>query len=545
MRARFRAISILLLLVTISAYGSLPGNDFVSFDDPEYLTSNPRVAQGLTLRNAAWAFTSLENSNWHPLTWLSYLTEASLFGMRPAPYHIVSLIFHLANTILVFRVFTAITGALWASAMTAALFAVHPLHVESVAWASERKDVLCAFFYLLALASHVRYVRKPGANRYLALIACFALGIMAKPMAVSLPLVLLLLDFWPLGRALPTPAGRRPGGTPLWKLLLEKAPLIGLAVASGALTVIAQSREAFSHIFGLLPTLKVTLPNVPLAYLHYLQKTIWPSDLAVFYPHRGHGILPEEIVLPFLVILVVSLLAILVRHRRPWLTVGWSWYVVVLLPTVGIFQVGSQSVADRYTYLPLIGIFLLVCWGIEDLTPPFSRRRLLLGVCGALVLLLLSLQTARQVRFWRDDTTLFTRSLEISPGNYLAHYFLGKHSLERGDLLAAANHFDAALQEAPLEYRTLFFGGMASYRLGKYDEALQRFATFLRIRPKSYEAHYNLAKILFRQGKPGEALSHLEIVLQLQPGQPDAISLLAQCRRQLSGESAGYPDTKP
>jgi len=525
MRARSRAIAIalLLILVTVAAYSSLPGNGFISFDDPEYLTSNPRMVEGLTPGNVAWAFTSLECSNWHPLTWLSHLADVSVFGMRPAPHHIVNLLLHLLNTLLVCRVFATATGLFWPSALTAALFAVHPLHVESVAWASERKDVLCAFFYLLATAAYLRYVRKPGASRYLTVAALFALGLMAKPMAVSLPFALLLLDFWPLGRA---------RGTSHRRLLFEKAPLFGLAAVAGVLTVVAQSRKAFSLEFGPWQTLTVTLPNVPLAYLHYLRKMLWPSDLTVFYPHRGHGIPLEETVLPLFVLLAVSVLAIVFRRRRPWLAVGWFWYVVVLLPAVGIFQVGSQAIADRYTYLPLLGMFVLLCWAIPDALPSFPRRALLLGACAGAVVLLLAFQTSRQVRYWRDDTTLFSRALEITPRNFFAHYILGMGWLERGDLVLALNHFEAALQEAPLESQPLFFSGTALFGLGRYDAALQRFQSYLRIRPKSHEALYNIGAILFRQGKPKEAIPYLEKVLELQPGQPKAILLLAQCRRQ-------------
>jgi tetratricopeptide (TPR) repeat protein len=521
-RARFRAIALLLCLVTIAAYGALPGNGFTSFDDPEYLTKNPRVAQGLSPKNVVWALTAFENANWHPLTWISHMTDVSLFGMRPAPHHAVNLLLHLANTALVFRVFAAATGGLWPSALVAALFALHPLHVESVAWASERKDVLSACCYLLAMAAYLRHVRRPDARRYLAVVALFALALMAKPMAVSLPFALLLLDFWPLDRF---------RATPPWKLLGEKAPLILLAAAAGVLTVIAQSREAFSRTFGLWPTLRVTLPNVPLAYLHYLRTMLWPSDLTVFYQHRGHGIEIAETVAPLAAILAVSALALLFHRRRPWLTTGWFWYLVVLLPAAGIFQVGSQAVADRYTYLPLLGIFVLFGWGIPAELPAFPRRRLLFAACAGTVLLLLSLQTFRQVRTWRDDETLFSRALDIEPRNYLAHFFLGQGLLARGELLPALNHYEAALKEAPLEFRTLFASGTALYGLGRYDEALQRFQTYLRIRPDSYEACYNIGAILCRQSKPEEAIPYLERVLALSPGQPAAAALLERCRR--------------
>jgi tetratricopeptide (TPR) repeat protein len=259
----------------------------------------------------------------------------------------------------------------------------------------------------------------------------------------------------------------------------------------------------------------------------------------VFYPHRGHGILLGEIALPLFVLIAVSALAVLLRRRKPWLATGWFWYLVVLLPAVGILQVGAQAVADRYTYLPLLGIFVLLCWGIPDALPSFPRRPLLLGACGGAVVLLLAYQTTRQVRYWRDDTTLFTRALEINPGNVLGHYFLGKGLLERGASLPALNHFEAALKEAPLEFRSLFASGMALYGLGRHEEALQRFRSYLGIRPNSHEAHYNIGAILSRQGKPREAIPHLEKVLELKPGQPRAVSLLAQCRRQVSVWAGG------
>lgn len=548
---RFFTMATLLVLVTAAAYSALPGNGFISFDDPQYLTKNPRMAEGLTAKNVAWAFTSLENSNWHPLAWLSHMADVSLFGMRPAPHHLVNLLLHLTNTIMVFGVFTAASGALWPSALTAALFAVHPLHVESVAWAAERKDVLCAFFYLLAMAAYLRYVRGPGARRYLPVVAFSALALMTKPMAVSLPFALLLLDYWPLGRVLPDSAGRRPGGSGTcgWarfrRLLLEKAPLAGLAAVAGILTVVAQSREAISTSFGLWPTLRVTLPNVPLAYLHYLGKMFWPAGLTVFYPHRSHGIPLLETVLSLVVILAVCVLAILYRRRRPWLAMGWVWYLVILLPTVGLLQVGRQAAADRYTYLPLLGIFILISWGIPDVLPSFSRRRLLFGACAGAVVLLLTLQTFRQVRFWRDDQTLFTRALEVAPANYVAHHLLGKDLLDRGDFPAALNHFEAALKEAPLELPPLFFSGTALYGMGRFDEALQRFQSYLRMRPDSYEASYNIGAILCHRKKPEEGMRYLEKVLELQPGQPAAVALLAQCRRAASARADGGPADAP
>lgn len=257
----------------------------------------------------------------------------------------------------------------------------------------------------------------------------------------------------------------------------------------------------------------------------------WPSDLTVFYPHRGHGITLAETAFPVFVLLAVTILAILSRRRRPWLSVGWLWYVVVLLPTVGVFQVGAQAVADRYTYLPLLGIFVLLCWGIPEALPASPRRAPFLAVGATTLLVLLGLQTSRQVRYWRDDQTLFTRALQIVPGNYLAHYFLGKGRLERGDYLQALRHFDAALQERPVEFRTLFASGTVLYGMGRYAEALQRFQAYLRTRPNSYEALYNIGMTLYRLDKPLEAIPYLERVLVQQPGQPAAIALLAQCRR--------------
>src|SRR5438093_6677457 len=368
-RRRALLVCSLLVTVTLAAYGRVWQLGFVDYDDPGYVFENPHVLAGLGRSGLAWAFTTTTESNWHPLTWLSLMLDATIGGADPHLYHATNLLLHVANTLLLFLVLSRMTGFLWRSAFVAALFAVHPLHVESVAWVAERKDVLSTLLWLLTIAAHVRYAARPSLGRYAAVFSALALGLMAKPMLVSLPLVLLLLDYWPLGRWGTDAGANVAGGSKArergllgrgrgrWSLMLEKVPLFALAVASSVATLVAQT-EAVQPL-GSYP-LAGRVANAWVSYIIYIGKMIWPKNLAIFYQYPRHALPFWEPAGAALLLLAVSIAAIGLRRTRPWFAVGWFWFVLTLVPVIGLVQVGSQAMADRYTYVPLIGIFIVV-----------------------------------------------------------------------------------------------------------------------------------------------------------------------------------------
>ena len=363
------ALQFALALLTLALYWPVVGHDFVNYDDGLYVTDNPHVQAGLTLDNIAWAFSTGHASNWHPVTWLSHLIDFSCFGWFAGGHHLVNVLFHTANTLLLFLLLRRLTGSLWRCAIVAALFAWHPLHVESVAWVAERKDLLSLFFLLLSLSAYVGYVKQPSPGRYTLTLACFALGLMAKPMIVTLPCLLLLLDWWPLARLRlsATDAGENPSPrSHLWPLVCEKLPFFALAAASCVVTVWTQHQTGALRTFHAVP-LSARLANTVTAYACYLWKMIWPADLAVLYPMPSSW--PLAMVLGSALALAgLSLFAWRWRTQFPWVVVGWCWFVVTLVPVIGLVQVGEQAMADRYTYLPLIGVFLALTWGVEAAT---------------------------------------------------------------------------------------------------------------------------------------------------------------------------------
>src|SRR6059036_456916 len=392
------AIAGLVVLGTLAVFAPALRHGFVNYDDPEYVTENPRVRAGLSWAGLGWAFAAPHAANWHPLTWLSHMLDAQLFGLAPAGHHATSVLLHATSAALLFEVLAGMTGTPWRSAFVAAVFALHPLRVESVAWVSERKDVLAGFFWMLALAAYARYARRRGAADYVLVVAAFVLGLLAKPMVVTLPLVLLLLDVWPL---------RRP-----WTIALvwEKLPLVLLAAAASALTVVAQRGAGAMASLESLP-LAARMAEAVVAFRAYLEKTFWPARLAVFYPHRPLPI--GEVAASCVVLLVVSALAIRERRRRPWLLVGWLWYLVALLPVVGLVKVGEQAMADRFSYLPQIGVLLMIAWAAADA----GGSRAVASAGGVVALAACVALTARQLDIWRDSVSLFAHASAVSRDN--------------------------------------------------------------------------------------------------------------------------------
>ncbi len=438
-----------LALLTLFVFLPAAGNGFVHYDDPLYVTGNDQVRRGLTGEGFLWAWRAAVAGNWHPLTMLSHMADAEIWGLDAGGHHLTSLLLHAANVVFVFLVLRRMTGAPWRSAAVAALFAVHPLRVESVAWVAERKDVLSGFFFLLALAAWVAYTRRPAAGRYLLALLAFAAGLLAKPMLVTLPFVLVLLDVWPLGRL---PLAAPPGGERrrvVRRLLAEKAPFFVLALAASAVTL-------FTQQVAMAPLATVPLGrrvgNALVSYAAYLRKTFWPMDLAVIYPLPAAVPLVKAALAAALLALVTGL--VLVRLRRsPWLAVGWLWFVGMLVPVIGLVQVGRQALADRYTYLPSIGLAVALVWGGAEvaraLLPAGRARRVLLAGALALAVAVLSLAARRQVAVWKDTSTLFAHAMAVTPGNYYAAYKVGVELSRRGDRAGAERHYREALRLRP------------------------------------------------------------------------------------------------
>ncbi len=516
-RRRTLLISILLLVATLALYWPVIHYPFIDFDDPQYVTRNSRVLGGLSWDGAAWAFRSLGYAgNWHPLTWLSHMLDVQLFGLNAGGHHLVSLALHAANTILLFLVLRASTGAVGRSAVVSALFALHPLHVESVAWIAERKDVLSTFFWLGAIAAYLRYVRSPGLFNYLLVVAGFALGLLSKPMVVTLPAVLLLLDYWPLGRW-------KSGAAPRVSLFLEKVPLLLLAAASSAVTLVAQSRGGAMKVSGQY-SLAVRLANALTSTATYLAKTFLPTDLAVYYPFPLE--IPAWKWLGAAVLLGLLTAAIFLGRRAfPYLTAGWLWYLVTLLPVLGVIRVGGQAMADRYVYIPSIGLFVALVWGACRAIGRLRRKVAVLACMATLALLPLTVFAGRQIRYWRDGSTLANHALRVTTGNWAAHSILAYTSMRQGNAEAAVVHCREALAIKNLaEVRDIL--GVALTQLGRPDEAIAQFREAIRIDPSSFTAYNDLAVALDRQGKIMEALGYFQSALRLQPESIDVLDNL-------------------
>jgi len=519
-----RLIGLGVFVVTVLLFSRSLGHDFVNYDDPDYVTSNPQVQSGLSLETTKWAFGASLASNWHPLTWLSHALDVSLFGLNPRGHHATSVVLHGLNAALVFFLFVRLTGARGTSAIAAALWAWHPLRVESVAWVAERKDVLSGLFWLVALLAYAAYgerrrAAQPGAvTRYVVALAAFALGLMAKPMLVTLPCVLLLLDLWPLCRW-PSPQGPAPAREPLGRIVLEKLPFFALSAASCVVTFLTQERGGSVSV---ALTFGERVANAFVAVVLYAGNFLWPFDLAVLYPHPGTWPMRQVAVC---VVLVTGLSALVAWQwrRRPWLAVGWGWFLGTLVPVIGLVQVGLQSRADRYTYLPIIGLQLAVVWTVRaSLLSPSSRRAW--GVAAVAGLALLSVRTWNQLGVWRDSYTLFDHALAVTQNNYLAYDNRGFH-------LAKSGRYDEAIADYQRSLAIKADYLNANNNLGHALQALNRPADavpFLRralaANPKQLEVRNNLANALSDTGQLAEAMEHYDFVLARQPRHVNALN---------------------
>jgi hypothetical protein len=555
-------ISVFLAAATLTAFWQVTQCDFVYFDDPRYVTENSQVQQGITLEGIRWAFTTFHFANWHPLTWISHLSDVQLFGLRPRWHHLTNLLFHIANTVLLFFVLLWMTKVRWESAVVAALFALHPLHVESVAWVSERKDVLSTFFWLLTMGAYCRYVERPGLRRYLLVVLFFAMGLMSKPMLVTLPFVLLLLDYWPLQRfqqsdqMIRTEIKNRghPQTGVSWKeeaayrwralrpLLWEKLPIFALTLLSSIVTLIAQQRGG-----AVVPveayTIEDRISNAVVSYLVYIGKTIWPSDLAVSYPYRQS--LPAwQVIGAALLMTTITVTVIRKAKRAPYLATGWLWYAGTLVPVIGIVQVGIQARADRYTYVPLIGLFIMAAWGISELSRNWRYRKEAVVASSAAVVVCLSLVTRTQVGYWHNSFVLFEHALKVTEKNYTIYYNEGTAYLYSGNYLKAIGDYDKAIEINPSYARAYNNRGVAHSELGNDRQAIGDFARAIEILPRFAEAYYNLGATYLQMDDFRQAEENYSKAIEINPQYAAAYYNRAYAYSRLGNDRKSIEDLK-
>lgn len=503
-------IAMALACAVVVAYWPATHFGFIRFDDPTYVTENPHVLGGITPSSIAWAFTSGYGANWHPLTWMSHMLDVELYGVNGGAHHATNLTLHAASTVLLFVVMLRMSGAVWRSGVVAAVFGLHPIHVESVAWVAERKDVLSAFFWMLTLWAYARYVSTSRKSRYVLVLVAFTLGLMAKPMVVTLPFVLLLLDVWPLRRV--ELENWRPSA---WPFVREKLPLFVLSAASSAITFVVQRRGG-TVASGVRLPLADRVGNAVISYVAYLAKAFWPAHLAAYYPYPAE--LPVGLLFASVVLLIaISAGAIAMSRRCPYLIVGWLWYLGTLVPVVGIVQVGTQAMADRYTYIPLIGISIMLVWGVGDLLR--ARRRLLapaVAVGGGAVVAA-AIATRLQVQDWESSAALWRHALDVTRDNYAAHTYYGNALATQGDLDGAIAEYGAAIRirpDYPEAHNNL---GPALAKMGRVQDAVAQFEEAIRLRPNYADAHNNLGVALASQGNFDAAIAEYTETLRLDP----------------------------
>jgi len=548
---RIALVILFLVLVTTVVYLQVKDLDFVNYDDNEYITENLHVQAGLTFESVAWAFTTYHLGTWHPLTWLSHMLDYELFGLNPAGYHIVNLLFHITNSLLLFLILNRMTKALWQSAFVAAVFAIHPLHVESVAWASERKDVLSTLFWLLTIGAYVYYVERPRIQRYLLVILFLALGLMSKPMLVTLPFVLLLLDYWPLYRLrsekqtgthqkspenppehyderqklqenydkIPARIIKAVSTIPPWvivrQLVLEKVPLFSLSVISCVVTYVAAEKGEHLKTLEVVP-LTIRIANASVSYVGYIWKMVWPNDLAFFYPRPGRLLL-WQVLGAFLLLAGITLMVIWTARKLPYLIVGWLWYVGTLAPVIGIVHISEQASADRYTYIPLIGLFIMAAWGIPELLGTWRYRKKVLVPLSAVVLLSCFGMTMIQVNYWQNSITLFDHALKVTTGNIPAYNNRAATYVNIGNYNQAIEDCDKAIELDP-KYEKAYFNRARSYqKLGNYNQAIEDFSKAIELNPKFAEAYNNKGAAYGALGNYNQAIEDFSKAIELNP----------------------------
>jgi tetratricopeptide (TPR) repeat protein len=514
-------ICVSLFVLTWVVFGQTLWYDFVNYDDPRYVYQNTRITSGISVANVAWAFSHIHSENWHPLTTITHMLDCQLHGLNAGWHHFTNVLLHCLAVVLLFVALERMTGALWRSAFVSAVFAVHPLHVESVAWIAERKDVLSAFFFMLTLLAYLHYTRTPSIGRYLTVALGVALGLMSKPMLVTLPFVLLLLDYWPLERF---ETHRSNGGRRLLQLVLEKIPLIALSAVSSIVTFLAQ-RGAIGWTEQLPVSARIS--NALVVYVIYIRQMFWPERLAVFYPHPENRLPVFEISLALIVLVGITAAAFVFRKKAPYLITGWLWYLGMLVPVIGLVQVGWQGHADRYTYLPQIGLYIAVTWAVTDLTRSWRFQRLTLGVAALIVVGALSWRCWLQTSYWRDSETLFTHALAVTSNNDVALNNLGIIFLEKGQLDAAISKLEAAIDLRPENGPAHDNLAKAFLKKGRVAEAMVHYRKLVEIDPENVETRNTVGTALIQQGHVKEAVDQWQEVLAIQPENGNAASNLA------------------
>jgi protein O-mannosyl-transferase len=531
-RSAVVALAALLALTTAWAYAPIAANGFLTHDDQVYVTQNPVVQEGLTWHGVKWAFTSTHAANWHPLTWLSHMLDCELWGLDATAHHLMSLGLHIAATTAWLLLFLRMTGSLGRSAFVAGVFALHPLHVESVAWAAERKDVLSALFFVLTLHAWVGWAKRPSGARYALALAAFALGLLAKPMLVTLPFVLLLLDWWPLRRL-------EPGRTFL-QLVTEKLPFFALAVGSCVATVIAQARGGAISSVGMLP-LGARVANALVSYAQYLHQTVWPRDLAVLYPLPRQGVPAGYVLAALGVLAAISLLAFVGRRNRPSFLVGWLWFLGTLVPVIGLVQVGLQARADRYMYLPMVGLSVMVAWLVPSGRPGRAVQALA-GTAAALVLAACALATHSQARLWKDDLTLFENTARVTDDNEFAVYKIATVLDEQGRAPEAIERYNEALSMHPAHAEAHAALGRLERRQGRLDEAMRHFEAALTLKPDLAVALAGKAELLVERNQLEQARELYAAAVRSDPSVPDTHNALAILHMQLGSVEDGIAE---
>ena len=491
-----------LLVAVFAVYAQVATHAFINFDDPIYVTDNPDVRAGLTWDGVVWAFTTFHDSNWFPLTWLSHMLDVQLFGLDSGWHHLINVLFHALSTLLLFIVLRRMTGARWPSAFVALIFAIHPLHVESVAWIAERKDVLSTLFWMLTLLAYSDYVARPTRSRYLLTLLVFCLGLMSKPMLVTLPVVLMLLDLWPLRRGV---------------RLVEKVPFFVASLASSIVAYVAHQRGGAVAALEVIPP-ATRIENALVTYVVYILKTFWPTNLAIFYPYPLQSLVMPA-VFSAIALAVITVLVVLAYKQRPYLAVGWFWYLVTLLPVIGIIQTGSQARADRYTYIPMIGLTIALVWAAAELLKPWRRVQVALAAAIGLALIAL---TWFQVATWRDDISLYRHAIAAVPGNYIAYYNLASALEAQGKTDEAVIQLREAVRVRPYYVPARAELGQLLASQGHTAEALQELQTAVRLRPDDPVAHFRLGSVLGSLGRTNDAATEFAETVRLQPNNPDA-----------------------
>ncbi len=536
---------VLLLVVILAVFWQSTDHEFIVYDDSLYVTENPHVNTGLTYRNMLWAFTTIEASNWHPLTWWSHMLDCTLYGLNPNGHHLTNILFHIANTLLLGYLLFLATRNYWRSLFVAAAFALHPLHVESVAWIAERKDLLSSFFMFAALISYTRYARNSRPLFYALTLLLYAFGLMSKPMLVTLPFVMLLWDFWPLGRLRlqrrrnGDSADGMPGeaSTSSWgHLIFEKLPFFALSLLSSGVTYYAQAHwgsVAGAHAvpFG------YRFVNALVSYTKYIGNMLWPHHLAVIYP-LPPNLTWAQAAISGLLLIGATLVVCRRAPMNPFLPVGWFWYLGTLVPVIGLVQVGRQALADRYTYIPLIGLFIMISWGVPAFIQGRPYRRSVVTAVALLALVGATVASWIQLGYWKNDLTLFRRAIQVVDDNYIAHMNLGLAFFQRGNTEEASKHYYDAFSLGPKSDDLCYYLGLAFGEQGNLDKSIAYFTEAVTINPKFAVAHYNLGVALARQGRLDEGIRQFMKALQVDPGLVEARKALETAMRLKSEKSS-------